>query len=161
MAIDFSKFDEQVNKEQLQHDIQEAEENGGGGFREVTKGTYTVALENLEVGATKDGRPMLKGMFRIKGDEDGEKCEFTKSCLFYNRVLFGTKNDGNMIASAIGFLKTLEPSEEVGDITFESYSQFADLVLDIAEDVADELEYVVAYDPDAFNSISIEGAFQI
>lgn len=160
MSIDFSKFDEQVNKDQLQKDIAEAAENGGG-YRDVTKGTYTVTLENLEVGATKDGRPMLKGMFRIKGDEDGNKCEFTKSCLFYNRVLFGTKNDANMIASAIGFIKTLEPSEDVGKITFESYSQFADLVLDVAEDVADALEYVVDYDPDAFNSISIQDAYEL
>lgn len=160
MAIDFSKFDEQVNKDQLQKDIAEAAENGGG-YREVTRGTYTVALENLEVGATKDGRPMLKGMFRIKGDEDGNKCDFNNSCLFYNRVLFGTKNDGNMIASAIGFIKTLEPSEDVGEIVFDSYSQFADLVLDVAEDVADALEYVVDYDPDAFNSISIQDAYEI
>ena len=153
--MDFSKFDEQIDKEQLQKDIHEAEENGGGGYREVTEGTYTVALESLELGATKDGRPMLKGMFRIL------EGEFKKSCLFYNRVLYGTKNDANMIASAIGFLNTLEPSEDVGPVAFESYSQFADLVLDIAEDVSEALEYEVEYKPDAFNSISIKEVFDV
>ena len=153
--MDFSKFDEQINVEQMKKDIAEVKENGGGDFREVEKGTYVVKLETLELGTTKDGRPMLKGMFRIV------EGEFKNSCLFYNRVLFGTKNDANMIASALGFLETLEPSEDVGQITFETYSQFANLVLDIAEDVSDELEYEIKYDPDAFQSISISDVFEV
>ena len=96
---------------------------------------------------------MLKGQFRI------QEGEFEKSCLFYNRVLYGTKNDANMIASDVGFLKTLEPSEEVGPITFESYAAFADLVLDIAEDIQG-LQYEIEYDPKAFNSISIKDVFE-
>ena len=118
-------------------------------------------LEKLEVGATKDGRPILKAMFRILGDEDGNKCDFTKHCLFFNRVLYGTKNDANMIASAVGWLKTLEPSEDVGDIIFENYTQFADLVMDIEEDVQDELQYTIDYDPDNFNSVDISEVWEL
>ena len=84
----------------------------------------------------------------------------TNSPVFYYSVIYGTKNDGNMIASAIGFLNSLEPSEDVGPIVFQSYSQFADLLLDVAEDCADELEYKIKYDPDAFNSISIVEVFE-
>lgn len=147
--MDFSKFDQQVNLDQLKKDAEEIKKNGGtGDFPEIEEGIYRGKIERLEVGSTKDGRPMLKVQFRIT--EGNHK----KSCLFMNRVLFGTKNDANMIASALGWLETLEPSEEVGPIMFESYSQFNDLVLDIAEDVA-ELEYDVDYDPDAFNNISI------
>lgn len=153
MAIDFSKFDEQVNTEQLAHDVEEAAKNNGGDYPVVPAGTYTVKAEKLELGETKDHRPMLKGQFRIK---DGE---FKKQILFYNRVLFGTKNDANMIASAVGFINSLEPSDEVGPIVFESYSQFADLILDVMEDIED-LEYEVSYDPDAFNSIRITAAFE-
>lgn len=152
--MDFSKFDEQVNLEQLKADAAEAEQNGGfGDFPEIPKGKYIVSVDNLEVGETKDQRPMLKGQFRI------QEGEFEKSCLFYNRVLYGTKNDANMIASAVGFLKTLEPSEDVGPVVFDSYSQFAELVLDIAEDIQ-ELQYEVEYDPKAFNSISIKDVFE-
>lgn len=158
--VDFSKFDKAVNKDQLQKDIAEAQKNGNGQYKDVTAGVYSCDLERLEVGTTKDGRPMLKAMFRIIGDEDGNKCDFTKHCLFMNRVLYGTKNDANMIASAVGWLNTLEPSDEVGDIYFDDYSQFADLVLDVAEDVADDLRYIVDYDPDAFNSISISGTVE-
>lgn len=159
MAIDFSKFDEQVDTNKLAQDVKEAAENGGGDFPTVPKGTYIVTAEKLELGQTKDGRPMLKAQFRIKEDIDGDTT-YKKQCLFVNRVLYGTKNDANMIASAVGFLKTLEPSEDIL-VMFESYSQFADLVLDIMEDIDGALEYEVEYDPDAFNSVSIREAYEI
>lgn len=152
--MDFSKFDKEVNMDALQKDIDEAKKNGGvGNYAEIEAGEYVGKIEKLEVGATKDDRPMLKAMFRIT--EGAHK----KACLFLYRVLYGTKNDGNMIASALGWLESLEPSEDVGDITFETYSQFADLVLDIAEDVS-ELEYKVKYDPKAFNNISIVEVYE-
>ena len=158
MSIDFSKFDQQVDIDQLKKDVNEVQQNSRE-FEEVPAGVYLCNIEKLEVGETKDGRPMLKAMFRIVGNEDGDKIKFTKSCVFFNRVLYGTKNDGNMIASAIGWLKDLDPSEEVGDVVFETYSQFAELVMDIEEDVA-ELQYVVSYDPDAFNNISIDDVIE-
>lgn len=148
--MDFAKFDQQVNLDQLKSDAAEIVANGGmGDFPEIEAGTYQGKIEKLEIGETKDGRPMLKVQFRIK--EDPHK----NCCLFMNRVLYGTKNDANMIASAVGWLETLEPSEDVGPIIFESYSQFNNLVMDIAEDVA-ELEYVVDYDESKFNNIHIE-----
>jgi hypothetical protein len=152
--MDFSKFDKEVNLDQLKKDAEEIKKNGGtGDYPEIEAGTYRGKVEKLEVGSTKDGRPMLKCQFRItEGDRK-------KSCLFMNRVLYGTKNDANMIASAEGWLETLEPSEDIGAVEFQSYSQFAELVLDIAEDIA-ELEYEVEYDPDAFNNISIVDVFE-
>ena len=96
---------------------------------------------------------MLKAQFRI------QEGEHKKSCLFLNRVLYGTKNDANMIASAMGFLESLEPSEDVGDIVFDGYNDFAQLVMDVAEDVA-ELEFEVDYDPEAFNAISVKDVFE-
>lgn len=152
--MDFSKFDNMVDGKQLAKDAEEIKKNGGtGNYTELEEGTYVGKVEKLEVGATKDGRPMLKVQFRIT------EGKFKKHCLFMNRVLYGTTNDANMIASALGWLETLEPSEDVGPVVFESYSKFADLVMDIAEDIAD-LEYEVDYDPDAFNSISISDVFE-
>ena len=61
-------------------------------------------------------------MFRIKYALDDENNEAAKDmthfknkgpCVFMNRVLFGTKNDANMIASAEGWLESLEPSEDI------------------------------------------------
>lgn len=151
MAIDFSKFDEQVNSTQLAADIKAAGENNQE-FEETPDGVYVCKVENLEIGETKDGRPMLKAMFRIiEGD-------MKKRCLFANRVLFGTKNDANMIASAIGFLKSLDSGI---DVVFENYSQFAELVLDIAEEIDGVLEYEVEYEKDAFQSIKITEVFEV
>ena len=151
---DFSKFDKQIDLAQLRKEAEEIKKNGGTGeYPEIEEGIYRGKFEKLEVGTTKDGRPMLRAMFRIT------EGQHKKQCLFMNRVLFGTKNDANMIASAEGWLETLEPSEDVGDVIFRGYSEFADLVMDIAEDIS-ELEYDVNYDPDAFNSITIEEVYE-
>lgn len=158
MSIDFSKFDKEIDTKQLARDVEEAAKNGSGDFPTVTPDDYRVTLEKLEVGTTKDGRPMLKGQFKIKENLDGDKT-FKGQMLFFNRVIYGTKNDPNMIASAVGFMNSLEPSEDVGPVVFESYSQFADLALDIAED-AEGIEYEVEYKPDAFNSIHVIGAYE-
>lgn len=150
----WSKFNEQVDLQSLKAEKEEIKKNGGtGDYPEIEEGTYRGKFEKLEIRATKDGRPMLSAMFRIT---DGSH---KKACLFMNRVLFGTKNDANMIASAEGWLETLEPSEDIGPVIFENYDQFEELVLDIAEDIA-ELEYDVYYDPEAFNNISIEEVYE-
>lgn len=148
--MDFSKFDNAINQDELAKQLEEAKNNPQQTDREVPAGEYTVKIEKMELGATKDGRPMFKVQCRIL---DGE---FKKWCLFMNRVIYGTINDANMIQSVIGWLEKLEPSLPV---EFKNYSQFAYLVLDIFEEVADAVEIDVSYDPDAFNSISIEEVF--
>lgn len=151
---DFSKFDKQLDVSQMRKDIDEIKKNNGtGDYPEIPAGEYRAHCESLEVGTTKDGRPMLRTMFRIT------EGEYKKQCLFMNRVLYGTKNDANMIASAEGWLETLEPSEDVGAVVFNGYAAFADLVMDIAEDIS-SLDYDVDYDPDAFNSITITEVYE-
>ena len=148
--MDFTKFDSMINEAELSKQLEEAKNNAPQTNKEVPAGNYTVKVEKMEVGATNDGRPMFKVQCRIL------EGEFKKWCVFMNRVLYGTKNDANMISSVIGWLQKLEPSMTV---EFKNYSQFADLVLDVFEEVADAVELDVAYDPKAFNSISIEEVF--
>lgn len=151
--MNFEEFDKVVDLNKLKEDAAEIEKNGGTGeYAEIEEGIYHGKIEKLELGATKDDRPMMKVQFRIT--ENPHK----NQCLFMNRVLYGTKNDANMIASAIGWLKTLAPSEDIV-VAFESFSQFADLILDIHEDIA-ELEYDVEYDPNSFNNISITEVYE-
>lgn len=160
----FSKFEKKLDLDELQDDINEAIENGGtGDFPEVEKGEYTVTLENLEVGECSDkakipGAPLLKADFKIK------EGEFKNSHLFVNKALYTDRNDdkwnmAKLMANVLGWLESLEPSEEVGDIVFESYDQLEELILDIGEDVS-ELEYLVKYDPDGFNAVSIEEVYE-
>ena len=152
--MDFLKFDAKVDLEGLQKDVKEAEANGyDGDYPEVPKGKYEVSFEKIEMKATKkDGRPMLSVMARIL------EGEYKKQCVFMNRVLFGTKNDANMINSAVGWLKSLGTNV---DVSFESYSQFDDLVMDIAEAMDGNLEHVIEYNPDKFNTISIVDVFEV
>ncbi len=166
MAINFEKFDATINEAELAKQLEEAKNNApqGDGL-ETPAGDYIAKIEKMEVGATKDGRPMFKVQLRVvEAGEDAseEVVEYLshfknkKPCLFMNRVLYGTKNDANMINSVIGWLQKLEPSV---DVEFKNYSQFADLVLDIYEEVADAVELAIDYDANAFNSISISEVF--
>lgn len=152
--MDFSAFDKQVNIEQLKNDAEEIKKNGGtGDFPELPAGIYVIKLDKLELGTTKDKRPMMKGQFSvIEG-------EYKKRKIFVNRVVYGTKNDANMIANVLSFLESLAPSEDIGPFIFTGYAALAELIMDVAEDVAD-LTYEAEYDADAFNPISIKEVFE-
>lgn len=151
---DFDKFDSMVDLSELGKSIKEAQKNSGE-YPEVPKGTYKVALEKFELGNTRDNRPMAKAQFKIL------EGQFRNMKLFFNRAIYGTKNDANMIANVLGFINSLQPSEDVGPIVFTKYSQFADLLLDVAEDCSgDIVTYSVNYDPDAFNSISVVEVYE-
>lgn len=153
--MDFSKFDEQVDSKQLQEQIKEAKENGD--FGETPAGSYEAKIEKLELGETKDGRAMFKAQLRLTvglGDEEDEyisKFKKKKPCVFMNRVMFGTKNDGMMINSVCGWLDKLEPETPV---VFQGYEQFHELLLDLDEEL-EGLNCEIKYDKDAFNNISI------
>ena len=50
----FAQWDNAVDLEGIQKDIQEAKENGGGNFKEVPHGKYEVSIEKMELKATKE-----------------------------------------------------------------------------------------------------------
>ena len=147
--MDFSKFDNAINEEQLKQ-IDEAKKNNNSNNVELPKGDYTVKIEKMELAATKDGRPMFKVMCRIL------EGKYKKCCMFMNRVVYGTSNDSNMIASVLGWLAKLETETKP---EFKNYSQFADNILDIFEEVEGAVELDVLYDPDKFNNITIKEVF--
>lgn len=165
--MDFSKFNTNINADMI-NSINEAKNNAPqGDSLETPAGEYVAKIEKMEVAATKDGRPMFKVMLRVidAGDNaTNEVVEYLnhfktkKPCLFMNRVIYGTKNDANMIASVLGWLEKLQPESEV---VFKNYSQFSELVLDVFEEVADAVELCVDYDPEAFNSISITEVYDV
>jgi len=148
----WSKFNDSVDLKGLKEDVKNADVNGGN-FPEVPKGTYEVELASLEMKATKkDGRPMVSLSFKIlAGEYKGQR-------LFENKVIYQTKNDGQMIKSVIGFLDNLESGVK---IEFESYDQFDELMLEIFEAVEGNLEFAVEYDPDAFFKMSIKEVFEV
>lgn len=153
MAIDFDKIDKSVDLEGLRKDVEEASANGTGDFPTIPAGKYEVALVSLEIkGTKKDNRPMLAASFKILSGE------YKNQRLFMNRVIYGTKDDGRMIKSAVGWLNTLESGV---DVAFHDYKQFAELVMDVAEAIDGNLEYAVEYDDSQFNSIKIVEIFDV
>ena len=151
MAIDFDKINRSVDLEGLRKDVENASENGTGDFPTIPAGKYEVALVSLEIkGTKKDNRPMLAVSFKILSGE------YKNQRLFMNRVIYGTKDDGRMIKSAVGWLNTLDSGVHVA---FQDYKQFADLVMDVAEAIDGKIEYAVEYDDSQFNSIKITEVF--
>lgn len=162
--MDFSKFD---NTNIDLKAIEDAKANGAGENLETPAGNYVCSIEKMELKETKDGRPMFSVQLRVIDAGEGATEAVTeylshfktkKPCLFMNRVIYGTKNDANMIASVLGWLDKLEPLTKP---EFKSYSQFNDNVLDIFEEVADSVELEVTYNPDKFNSVTINAVYDV
>lgn len=157
----FDKFDEKIDMEKINKQKKEAAENS---YEDVPAGKYIARIEKMELGLTKkDDRPMFKVQMRLVegcGTEEEKflaKYKKKKPCVFMNRVIFGTKNDGNMIASVEGWLNSLDLD---GTFVFNGYSEFADQILDAAEQ-AENLEFEIEYDDSKFNSISVKNTYDV
>lgn len=131
--MDFSKFDQSVDLEGLKKDLKEVEENGGTGvYEEVPAGTYEVKIDKLEQVLSKKGDPMMSVWFKVvSGNCKGR-------LIFMNQVI----TQPFQIHIAKEFLKSLDSAFEVD---FESYNQFAELIMDIHENIDGVLEYALEY----------------
>ena len=124
--MDFSKFDKQVDLEGLKKDIADSANND---FKEVPNGTYEVAITKLELTESKKGNPMLSCWMKVVSDG-----EYKGSLIFMNQVV----TSGYQIHICDEFLRSLGTDV---DVTFESYSQYADTILDIFEKIDGNFEY--------------------
>lgn len=128
----FDKFDQQFDTEALKEDAKKAAENGGGDYPEVPWGEYMVKVEQAELKESKSsGKPMVSIWFKIT------EGEYKNSMIFYNQVIAS----GFGLHMADEFLRSLETDV---DVEFESFSQYADMVLDVSE-AAQAFEYHLKY----------------
>ena len=150
----FDTLDSSIDINAINQQIAQAQQNGGRQqFEKPPAGTYTVMLRTLELGQTKDGRPMVKGSFRIlEGQLKGK-------VLFYNRVVYGTRNDILMINSALTLLHALCAYDATGyvPIQFAGYGDMMARITYIKQciDIAD-LKYTIDYDNDRFENVIIK-----
>lgn len=154
MAIDFSKFDNKVDLDALQREVDEAKETD---FEDVPNGTYIVGIEKLEIKETKAGdKLMFAAQFKIK------EGEYANRMIFFNRVISGNTSpkwtDAQAIKSVITWLNKLETEIEP---EFINYEDFSDCVLDIFQEVQKTVEMEVAYKGDAFNPVTINEVFDL
>lgn len=174
MAINWKELDAKLNMDEINKNIATAKENTNG-FEPLPDGYYFVKLENLELGETKDGRPMVKWQFRIvdsagvadmddnniSGDNSKAIAYMSnykpakKPCIFMNRVVYGNRvtdrwNDGVAINGVLTWLQKLTNTPHV----FRGYAELANELEDILVNYED-FEILVKYEEKAFYPVSI------
>lgn len=138
----FAQWDNAIGDiESLQKDIQSAAENSGD-YKEVPTGKYDVAIEKIELKASKTSKkPMVSVQMKIlKGEYEG-------SFLFMNQTIdMNSDWRGLQIHTINEFLRSLiQECTNAPEVEFKTFVQYADLLLDIHEMIADDFEYEVTY----------------
>lgn len=144
--MDFLKFDKQIDLEGLKKDIEDSANND---FEEVPLGNYEVAINKLELGESKKGDPMVKIWFKVVSGE------YKGSLIFMNQVI----TRGFQIHIVNELLRSLETDIE---ISFESYSQYNELLMDIFDAVDGNYEYGLKYGENkGFATFEITEVFEL
>ena len=131
----WSEFDEAIDTEELQKDVEAAAENK---FEDVPQGTYRVDVEKMELGKSKKGNPMCTIWFLIK------EGKYKKQKIFYNQVVkngFGIHSNNELLRSMQ--LDCIADAEDGGKAMFRNYNQYGELLLDAAEEID---EYGLSFD---------------
>lgn len=145
MSNIWEKFDKEIDKD-MQKQIAEAENSE---FKEVPLGDYEVKVDNMELKISKSGNPMVSIWFRIVAGE------FKNNLLFMNQVI----NMPFQIGIANKILRALDPNKNV---EFETYSQYANLIMDIYEEIDGKFEYAVRYgEKKGFSTFKILDIFEV
>ncbi|MCJ8008098.1 DUF669 domain-containing protein [Lederbergia wuyishanensis] len=157
--FDWSKFDKQVDLEALENDVKEVEENGGfGDFEPLPDGQYEVEVEKMELTESKKGDPMLTIWFKIvDGEYEGQR-------IFYNKVM-QPQNDkafGIQVHQNNEMLRALWDCEK-DEVKFTGFADYADLVLDIHEEIDGQFEYLLdkTTDKGGFDQFKIVEIFEV
>lgn len=153
--MDFEKFDEMVDLEGLKSDIAAA--SAGNTSRErvdVPHGTYEVAIEKLKLTTSKSGKPMVTCWFRVLSDG-----EYNNQMIFMNQVV----NQGFQIHIADEFLKSLLCGEGAPKVEFDSFAQYSQMIMDVAEYIDGKFEYALHYGQSAkgYDTYEIEEIFEL
>ena len=132
----FDKWDKEIDTQGLANDVKEAAENGTE-FKEVPHGDYEVAIQQMELKASKKGDPMVSIWFKIVSEG-----EFKGSMIFFNQVI----TQGFQVHIVNELLRTMVTEmDDAPVIEFVSYKQYANLLMDIFEAINENFEYALAY----------------
>lgn len=134
----FAKWDSNFDTKGLQEDIQKAAENGGGDYKEVPHGTYEVAVEKMELKATKTkGEPMVSIWFKIVSSG-----EYKGSMIFCNQVI----TQGFQIHIVNELLRSMiAECDDAPTIEFKTFAQYSELLMDVHEAIAEQFEFSLEY----------------
>ena len=133
----WDKFDKEVDTESLAADVAAAAENGSGTYKEVPHGKYEVAVNKMELTASKKGDPMVSIWFKIVSDG-----EYKGSLIFFNQVI----TQGFQIHIVNEFVRSLisEMADPI-DVEFKTYNQYGNMLMDVMEAIDNNFEYSLDY----------------
>ena len=157
MSVDFNKFDQMVDQKELKKQMEAAPE-----YDDVPKGTYMAVIDKMEVKQTKKGDGLIFAVQMGITETIAAPKKQDKRKIFFNRKICGNKtteswNDGVAIKGVITWIEKLLDEDDT--IEFKNYSQFAEEVLDIYQDICPQIALKIDYDPDAFNPVTIVEVF--
>ena len=133
----FDKWDKEIDTEGLAKDTKEAAKNGTGDFKEVPHGDYEVAIQQMELKASKKGDPMVSIWFKIVSEG-----EFKGSMIFFNQVI----TQGFQVHIVNELLRMMvSEMDDAPVIEFVTYKQYSNLIMDIFEGVNENFEYALKY----------------
>lgn len=144
----FEKWNSNVDLKGLQEDVKKAQDENKE-FEKVPHGEYEVKVDKMELKATKKGDPMVSIWFSIL------EGKYKNSKLFLNQVI----TQGFQIHIVNNLLKSMGTGL---NIEFVDYKQYADLLLDVAEECdANNLEFAIEYeDNKGYDKFTITEVFE-
>ena len=144
----FEKWNSNVDLAGLQKDVKDAQDNNKE-FEKVPHGEYEVKVDKMELKASKKGDPMVSIWFTIL------EGKYKKSKLFLNQVI----TQGFQIHIVNELLKSMGTDLA---IEFVDYKQYADLLLDVAEECdTNNLEFALKYeDNKGYDKFTITEVFE-
>jgi len=145
----FDKFKRTVDIPGLKEDLKKSK-SGKNDFPTVPEGNYEVEIEKLQPAETKSGNPALSVWFKIINGN------YKNSKLFMTQPI----NFGFGLHKANEFLRSLGTSKE---IVFDDFTQYENLLLDIAEEIVEQQDYELSYtiNSKGYSEFGIEDIFEM
>lgn len=145
----WDKFDNAIDTKGLAEDVKEAAENGQS-FKDVPHGDYEVAVDKLELVASKAGDPMVSIWFKVLAGD------FKGSRIFMNQVI----TQGFQIHIVNELLRSMDTGVE---IEFVTYKQYGNLLMDVMEAIDGNLEFALSYKEGkkGFSTYEITEVFEV
>ena len=144
----FDKWNSNIDLAGLQEDVKKAQEDNKE-FEKVPHGEYEVKIDKMELKATKKGDPMVSIWFTIL------EGKYKNSKLFLNQVV----TQGFQIHIVNELLRSMGTDLA---IDFVDYKQYAELLLDVAEECdTNNLEFALKYeDNKGYDKFTITEVFE-
>ena len=144
----FEKWNSNVDLRGLQKDVKDAQDNKRE-YEEIPHGEYEVKVDKMELKSSKKGDPMVSIWFTIL------EGKYKKFKLFLNQVI----TQGFQIHIVNELLKSMKTDLV---IEFVDYKQYAELLLDVAEECdTNNLEFALKYeDNKGYDKFTITEVFE-